>query len=933
MDSTERLKARLMRFFVTNAPEDVHKVDRLMRLPDLQENDVMQQLYTKYGRNEYGEPVNIGAEAAALEDRIAAFYEQYVPEKEVASLVESSLLLRLPEDKLFALLKERYADFTPKPFALRVKLRRILLRAAPEDVIQLAALLSLKRAEGDALDGDDLLLSVCEKYGVNEDGWPSEAAMRLQRRLVRFFENNDPGRLAEVPSLVASGGGTATEKGIGEEATMRPLLEQYGKDEIGDPWPDSSTGKAGAEGTRDESAGGGAAAGVEGHGEGDDAGESSSDGGSSDDAETSAMSGDDAADGTSLEEGAVGDHERELSMSAEDEAILEAKEDTPTRELRAWASTYEPYEYDENGYAYFYDAEGTAHYYYSDDDCLVVSDAADPAWPPPMPYEELCAKWDALRSADEARQIAFVALRRERRRAERKAATRQQRREARRIRRLGSPPPDDLRVHPPGDWRSIPSDAAARPFAAGVTQIWPPPISNNVEVLYRTALFDGLLKRYGAYEGLSACDWKSTAVHPHHDAFGRLARAFDRDATDLESRENGVSGGRARERATESTSLTAAASVTPVDRGWAASPAAVIFASGGAASPRRRAYDGMGATPAVQDYLHWESVNLRRVLPPGALPGLPDGAADHGDGRLGVAASAPSLQELYDPSSRWRLRETGSFAGSVPSWKGHTPVRQAMAATDATLRAAMEREREKHEAERHRTRFYATAAQADRVFFPEEPPSSPMAHGAAVGGRTAAAHRQLAKRSGAAHTTDRHHPGSRQLLPVSRSAPLDAIRGVDGPPHAAYRVLIPESRVVDEYARERAAAMVSREHHGDHHRHADDAATLPVRQTDRGAARVTPAAARKAHSSPGRRRPAASAVVGGFIEEEQRFDDRYPLARAVAALESAVAAAIATDDAPFNSSSLVAETPTLAAVVRGRYAAVPLGVRPKTSAA
>jgi hypothetical protein len=229
-DPSARLRARLERFFVTNAPLEMHKVDRLLKLKGASEDEVMRQLYGKYNADEFGRPVQVQQLADDLEDRVAEFYEERVPEAEVVPLTKQALEYKLPEDQLFDLLRQRYRGIEAAPNAVRTQIRQIFRRVGePDAAAQTRSIMLLKRR--DNLSDADVIAAVSGKFGVRADGWPKDATLRCQRRLRIFFEHNDPSRLSEVAALCKDLA-TSTKA---EQAYFDALCDEYGGvDEFGE---------------------------------------------------------------------------------------------------------------------------------------------------------------------------------------------------------------------------------------------------------------------------------------------------------------------------------------------------------------------------------------------------------------------------------------------------------------------------------------------------------------------------------------------------------------------------------------------------------------------------------------------------------------------------------------------------------------------------
>uniref|UniRef100_A0A7S1PP28 Uncharacterized protein n=1 Tax=Neobodo designis TaxID=312471 RepID=A0A7S1PP28_NEODS len=229
-DPRERLRRRLERFFLTNAPHEMLKVERLMSLGNAQEDEVMRQLYAKYGVNEFGEPMGADEADDDVEDRVAEFYEERVPADEVAALTRQALDYNLPSDTLLQLLHERYHGVKAVPNELRKRLKTVFRRvgeANPEDNVR--RVMTLKRRE--ELSEDDVIAAVADRFNVRLDGWPHSTAERVRLRLRLFFRHNDPARLPEVDDLANNIG----DDSKAEKAFFARLFEEEypGSDEFG----------------------------------------------------------------------------------------------------------------------------------------------------------------------------------------------------------------------------------------------------------------------------------------------------------------------------------------------------------------------------------------------------------------------------------------------------------------------------------------------------------------------------------------------------------------------------------------------------------------------------------------------------------------------------------------------------------------------------
>jgi hypothetical protein len=223
-DPRERLRRRLETFFMTNAPTEMHKVDRLMSLGNAQEDEILRQLYSKYGVNEFGKPVvDDAAVDADVEDRVAEFYEERVGPEDVVELTKQALDYNLPSDTLLALLHERYQGVKAVPNELRRRLRLIFRRVGePDPDSQVRRVMALKRKED--LSDDDVIAAVAERFSVRPDGWPEDASRRVRLRLQLFFRHNDPTRLRQVDALAQEIGDDNKK----EKSLFSRLSAEYG---------------------------------------------------------------------------------------------------------------------------------------------------------------------------------------------------------------------------------------------------------------------------------------------------------------------------------------------------------------------------------------------------------------------------------------------------------------------------------------------------------------------------------------------------------------------------------------------------------------------------------------------------------------------------------------------------------------------------------
>eukprot|EP00744_Colponema_vietnamica_P013261 GILI01018581.1.p1 GENE.GILI01018581.1~~GILI01018581.1.p1 ORF type:complete len:556 (+),score=63.93 GILI01018581.1:18-1685(+) len=233
LEIRQRIRSRVLRYLMQNAPEDVANIDALLNElvggsaagspasiggwngEGLNEALIMTRLYERYGRNEEGTPV---LNTPAIRFRVCEFLEQYVPESEVERLADAALGLNMFPDTLMHHLKQQYSSFTPYPNELRWKLKAIYRRAAPEKIYQVDQLLRVKRIE--KIPDSAILKAVCQKLNCGPDGWPQDPAQRKRKRLQQFFEAHDPPRLVQVEIMMA-------KDNRPEEQIMLELERQY----------------------------------------------------------------------------------------------------------------------------------------------------------------------------------------------------------------------------------------------------------------------------------------------------------------------------------------------------------------------------------------------------------------------------------------------------------------------------------------------------------------------------------------------------------------------------------------------------------------------------------------------------------------------------------------------------------------------------------
>lgn len=215
LEIRQRIRSRTLRYLMQNAPEDVANIDAVLNEliggssagspasmggwhgEGLNEALILTRLYERYGRNEDGKPV---LNTPAIRFRVCEFLEQYVPESEVERLADAALGLNMFPDTLMHHLKQQYSTFTPYPNELRLRLKAIYRRAAPDKLYQIDQLLRVKRVE--KIPDATIIKAVCKKLNCGPDGWPVDPLQRKRKRLQQFFETYDPPRLVQVEVIM-----------------------------------------------------------------------------------------------------------------------------------------------------------------------------------------------------------------------------------------------------------------------------------------------------------------------------------------------------------------------------------------------------------------------------------------------------------------------------------------------------------------------------------------------------------------------------------------------------------------------------------------------------------------------------------------------------------------------------------------------------------
>ena len=158
-DPIARRRARLTRFFLTNAPEELRKVEKLTHA-ECSEADVFRELFDRFGKDEFGDPVPSKVD---IRHRLEEFFKVAAPDNSGAS-IESLLVYQTKRN----------------------------------------------------LSDDELMLLVQRQFDAGPDGWPTDPTERLRARVTRFFVNNYPEDVNKIESLL-------NLKGVSEDEVMKHL--------------------------------------------------------------------------------------------------------------------------------------------------------------------------------------------------------------------------------------------------------------------------------------------------------------------------------------------------------------------------------------------------------------------------------------------------------------------------------------------------------------------------------------------------------------------------------------------------------------------------------------------------------------------------------------------------------------------------------------
>lgn len=206
------------------------------------------QLCTRFQRNEVGEVVLPSGDRSRILIELLPFVERYVTT--VAGVYEAATelsLLNISEEDIWTTARRRFArcDEHTAFTEFRNKLEVILQRCAVEpDATQQAqgkakATPIMVCMYEDGLTPEDVLATVCRKYRVDEDGWPTDAVARRRTQLQLLFQRHDPKRIKLIDTLYmhvdAPTRGTALPTGGDVDRLYKSLCAEFGADELGRP--------------------------------------------------------------------------------------------------------------------------------------------------------------------------------------------------------------------------------------------------------------------------------------------------------------------------------------------------------------------------------------------------------------------------------------------------------------------------------------------------------------------------------------------------------------------------------------------------------------------------------------------------------------------------------------------------------------------------
>ena len=168
LDMDARRTARLQRFYLTNRPDELEKASLLLRLTGT-DDELMEAIFRKYGRNEIGESVD-------------------------------------PEENL------------------RESMTHVVNCVNPELLHTVEKMMEKRSATG--IPHREFFEKCCAHFDVGMDGWPVQWKARRSARLRRFFALHDPKKAQRAIERLL--GDEYSDQDI-----FTALYKQYGKDELG----------------------------------------------------------------------------------------------------------------------------------------------------------------------------------------------------------------------------------------------------------------------------------------------------------------------------------------------------------------------------------------------------------------------------------------------------------------------------------------------------------------------------------------------------------------------------------------------------------------------------------------------------------------------------------------------------------------------------
>jgi preprotein translocase subunit Sec61beta len=231
-------KQRLQRYYQHYNPDKLADVDATVAKYAGREEDMFAALVQKYGPEPpLQQPPTAGAAASPYRDRLARFYQQYNPEK--LSTVDATLAkFGGREEEMFQALVQKYgaeprgiphSAATPGDLLYRTRLARFYERYNPEKVGMVDA--TLEKFAGRE---EEMFAALVHKYGPeprSRAGSTAEAPgfqNDHRARLVRFYQQYQPDRLANVDATLAKFAGR-------EDEMFAALVQKYGSEPVQQP--------------------------------------------------------------------------------------------------------------------------------------------------------------------------------------------------------------------------------------------------------------------------------------------------------------------------------------------------------------------------------------------------------------------------------------------------------------------------------------------------------------------------------------------------------------------------------------------------------------------------------------------------------------------------------------------------------------------------